>query len=346
MIKKPEYEIRDSVTGAIIEKSGGKKSSLKKEETKEGESSTALAPLKSKREKALVPSNSYIEYIPPATYKPAPSYIRNTLPRYNIKNQVHSGTYGDIYEGRDSSGRRVSINVLPFKEGVPLNTATRNKLVERVTGWKGLKNENIVEIYNGGIDTLPHIVTEPMDGGALSNLMSEHSLSMEEAVHIMNKVLGGMSYAHEKGIVHRNITPENIFLTEAGAPKIGDWGAGKVVAKAMDEQGSKNLYAYSAPEEIDKAKFGKVGRKTDIFQLGILFYEMLTGNNPFHDTAAVGSIGSILKNNPEAPSSMNPEIPPEIDELVLKALEKNKDQRWESADAMFEFLNKAIGAQI
>jgi len=114
----------------------------------------------------------------------------------------------------------------------------------------------------------------------------------------------------------------------------------------MDEQGSKNLYAYSAPEEIDKAKFGKVGRKTDIFQLGILFYEMLTGNNPFHDTAAVGSIGSILKNNPEAPSSMNPEIPPEIDELVLKALEKNKDQRWESADAMFEFLNKAIGAQI
>jgi len=345
-LKKSEYEIKDSETAAIIKKTGGKKNSLKKEEAQKLDSSTELAPYRSKREESLVQSNSYIEYLAPITYKPAPSHVRDTLSRYNIKNQVHSGTYGDIYEGTYSSGRRVSINVLPFKEGIPLNQATRNKLIERTRGWKRLKHENIVEVYDGGIDTLPHIVTEPLDGGALSNLMSKHSLSMEEAVYIMNKVLYGLAYAHEKGIIHQNLSPENIFLTEAGAPKIGDWGVGKAVAKGMGDQDSKNIYAYSAPEELDKRKFGKIGRRTDIFQLGILFYEMLTGNNPFHDTMAVGSIGSILKKNPEAPSSINPNIPPEIDEFILKALQKSKDQRWESADAMFEFLSKAIGAQI
>jgi hypothetical protein len=342
-LEKSGYEIRDSVTGATIEKSQDTPSRVKKEETLESPSSTELAPHRSKRDLTIVPSKSYIEYIPPTKHKPAPSYIRNAIPGYNINNQVHSGTFADIYEGTDSTGRRVSINVPQFKKGVSFNQATRDKFVTRANGWKELKHENIVEVYDSEVRTLPHIVTEPVGGGNLSNLMENHKLTMEESIHIMNKVLHGMSYAHENGIVHRNINPENIFLTKGGAPKIGDWGIGKVMASGMAGQGSNNMYAYSAPEEFDKKEFGKIERRTDIFQLGILFYEMVTGKNPFQDAVAVGSIGSILKKTPEAPSSLNPEIPPEIDELILKALEKSKNQRWESTDAMFKIISNIIG---
>ena len=144
-------------------------------------------------------------------------------------------------------------------------------------------------------------------------------------------------------MVHRNLNPENIFLTKAGAPKIGDWGIGKVMASGMSGMGSNNMYAYSAPEEFDKKEFGKIERRTDIFQLGILFYEMLTGTNPFQDAIAVGSIGSILKKNPKPPSSINPDIPPEIDEMILRALEKSKNQRWESTDDMYKIISSIIG---
>ena len=342
-LEKPGYEIRDSVTGATIEKSEGTPPTSEKEESRKKETSTELAPYESKRDIAIVPSKSYIEYIPPVKNKPAPSYVRNALPKYNIKNQVHSGSFSDIYEGTDSTGRRVSINVPQFKKGVKFNQATRDKFVARANGWKELQHENIVEVYDSEVRTLPHIITEPMDGGTLSSLMEKHSLTMEEAIHIMNKVLHGMSYAHENGVVHRNLNPENIFFTKGGAPKIGDWGIGKIMASGMGGQSSKNIYAYSAPEEFDKKEFGKIERRTDIFQLGIVFYEMLTGTNPFQDAVAVGSIGSIMKKKPKAPSSINPEIPPEIDELILKALEKSKSQRWESTDAMYKIITSMIG---
>ncbi len=342
-VEKPGYEIRDSVTGATIEKSEDAPSPTKKEEMQKKENSTELAPYRSAREASIAPSRSYIEYIPPPQYKPAPSFIRNALPNYNITDQVHSGTNADIYQATDSTGRRVSINVPQFKKGVSFNQATREKFVARTNGWKELKHDNIVEVYESEARILPHVVTEPLDGGNLSNLMDKHKLTMEESIHIMNKVLHGISYAHEKGVVHRNLNPENIFLTKAGAPKIGDWGIGKVMASGMSGMGSNNMYAYSAPEEFDKKEFGKIERRTDIFQLGILFYEMLTGTNPFQDAIAVGSIGSILKKNPKPPSSINPDIPPEIDEMILRALEKSKNQRWESTDDMYKIISSIIG---
>jgi len=335
-LEKPSYEITESVTGPTVEKPEEDPPPLKKEKAEKKEKSTESGPDKPKKEISIAQAGSYVEFLPTAKYKPIPSYITNTLQRYNIITQVHSGTYADIYEGLDCNGRRVSINVPQFRKGVPINQATWNNFVARANAWKGLKHENIVEVYDSEVRPLPHIVTEPMDGGTLSKLMVKHRLTLGEATHIINKVLQGMSYAHKKGLVHRNLNPENIFFTKAGAPKIGDWGIGKVIASGIGGPGSKNIYAYSAPEEFDKNKFGKIERRTDVFQLGILFYEMLTGKNPFKDTMALGSIGSILKKTPEPPSSINPEISPDMDETILKALEKSKKQRWESTDAMYE----------
>ena len=343
MLEKPSYDTEGNAAGMDIPKTDHAKEAGKKEGTDKERESTDLATYEGKRELAIVASDGYIEYIPPPKRREAPAYVRSALSGYNVKDQISSGLFSDIYEGIDSTGRNVSVNVPQFKQGVSFNQKTRDKFASRAGRWKDLGHENIIEVYESDIRTLPHIVTEPVTGGNLSRLMENHELSMEEAFHIMDKVLNGMSYAHGRGVVHRNINPENIFFTRDGAPKIGDWGIGKIMSSGIKGNETRNIYAYSAPEEFDRKEFGKVERQTDIFQLGIMFYEMLTGKNPFHDDMAVGTIGSILKKSPVAPSSINPNIPPEIDELILTALEKNKQNRWESADVMYDIIRSYIG---
>ena len=343
VLEKPSYDAEGNATGIEIPKTDGKKDSDKKDGSDRERSSTDLATYEGKRELAITPSDSYIEYIPPPKRREAPAYVRSALSGYNVKDQISSGLFSDIYEGTDSTGRTVSVNVPQFKKGVSFNQKTRDKFASRAGRWKDLAHENIIEVYESDIRTLPHIVTEPVTGGNLSGLMESHDLSMEEAFHIMDKVLNGMSYAHEQGVVHRNLNPENIFFTGDGAAKIGDWGIGKIMASGIRGDDTRNIYAYSAPEEFDRKIIGKVERQTDIFQLGIMFYEMLTGRNPFHDDMAVGTIGSILKKSPEPPSAINPAIPPEIDELILRALEKDKQNRWDSADVMYDMIRSYIG---
>jgi serine/threonine-protein kinase len=106
--------------------------------------------------------------------------------------------------------------------------------------------------------------------------------------------------------------------------------------------GAKGTLAYSAPEQISKKKYGSVDWSTDIFQIGIVGYEMLTGENPFLDEDPIGIMGRITNEEVKPPSEYNPEIPPQVDTVILKALEKRKEDRWRSADVMYDRLRRAM----
>ncbi|MDP7266185.1 MAG: protein kinase, partial [Candidatus Thermoplasmatota archaeon] len=122
------------------------------------------------------------------------------------------------------------------------------------------------------------------------------------------------------------------------------WGIGKLMASESTTKtvGAKGTLAYSAPEQISKKKYGSVDWSTDIFQIGIVGYEMLTGENPFLDEDPIGIMGRITNEEVKPPSEYNPEIPPQVDTVILKALEKRKEDRWRSADVMYDRLRRAM----
>ncbi len=345
MVDKPAYEVDGSSTGSSDSTSERPPTSRQWEDAKKAGEPEGLVKYEGKEAHALVPSTSFIEYIPPLKRAPAPAYIRKALKGYDVSARTNSGLYADMYEAVDSEGRNVSVTVPQFKEGVSFSQKSREKIAKRTTTWKRLDHENILKVYSADSGTFPHVVTERVEGSTLAGLMEEHDLSVVETLHIMDKVLGGLSYAHSRGATHRNIHPENIYITREGAPKIADWGMGRVTTSGGMDNRAARVYAYSAPEQFDKKQYGRVEQSTDIFQLGILFYEMLTGKNPFKDEMAIGTIGSILKKAPAPPSSINPEVPRELDEMILRALEKDQGRRWENAQNMYELMKEFISAQ-
>ena len=218
------------------------------------------------------------------------------------------------------------------------------KFQEEADIWRKLKHHNIVEFVESNIQPVPYLAIELMEGGNLKQLVSKYQLNIGEAVFIMAQILDGMGYAHLMATIHRDLKPENILFTKDGIPKISDWGIGKFMGSMSTEKtiGMKGTMLYSAPEQISKAKFGQVDWTTDIFQLGIVFYEMITRQHPFYDEDPVGIIGKITGEDPVLPSAINPKVPKELDDIIMTALQKDKAKRWHSADIMHHELKKLV----
>jgi len=268
---------------------------------------------------------------------------QNIIPGYSIYEKIGSGGFATVYKAKDSSGQDVALKLPKFLDET-LEILTYNKFKSEANMWKKLHHENIAEVYDSGLDPLPYISMELMEGGNLQGLIKQRRLSIRNCLNIMLQLVDAISYAHRMASVHRDLKPENILFTSDGIPKITDWGIGKFMASesATKTVGTKGTLLYSAPEQISKKKFGKVDWSTDIFQLGIVFYEMLTNVNPFYDEDSAGIMGKILYEEIEVPSTINPEIPHELDQIVLKALEKRKEDRWRSADVMYEKLKELM----
>ena len=189
--------------------------------------------------------------------------------------------------------------------------------------WKRLEHTNIVTLLSGKTEPIPHMTMELMKGGNLRQLMTNHTLNVGETVHIMEQVLKGLSYAHKMASVHRDMKPENILFTSKGVAKITDWGIGKFMASVGKSQtvGIKGTLDYCAPEQYDGREYGKVDWQTDIFQVGVMFYEMLTGKNPFEGEDFADSMGKVLRYNPEPPSVFNTYVSEELDNVIMGAIE-------------------------
>lgn len=269
--------------------------------------------------------------------------IRDLVPDHTITHKIGAGGFATVYRARDHTGRIVALKLPRFLTET-LDYSSVEKFRTEAEIWRKLHHSNIVDFYEA--DTIPivFISVELMEGGNLKQLMEKGELTIGEGVEIMLQVLDGMSYAHRMAMVHRDIKPENILFTSDGVVKISDWGIGKFMASegATRSMGMKGTLLYSAPEQISKRKYGNVDWATDVFQLGILFYEMLTGMNPFFDEDSAGIMGNIMNDDPKSPSSFNRDVTPELDHIVMKALEKRKEDRWRSADVMYDRLRELV----
>ena len=267
------------------------------------------------------------------------SSIRNIIPGYIITDKLGAGGFATVYKALNRDGDAVALKLPKFLDET-IDSSVLRKFQAEADIWKKLKHKNVVNFLGSDVRPIPYMSIELMEGGNLSGLLKDHRLSIKEAKPLILQILDGLSYAHRMACVHRDIKPENILFTKDGIPKIADWGIGKFMASESVSQsiGTKGTFAYAAPEQFDRETYGQVDWSTDLFQVGIVFYQMLTGVNPFMADELARVMGLILTKTPDLPSKYNPEITPELDEIVMKCLEKKKEDRWRSTDVVYSQL--------
>ena len=267
---------------------------------------------------------------------------------YEIAGLIGRGGMGEVYLAKDKRlNRRIALKVLPSD-----STRDRNRLrrfQQEAQAASALNHPNILTIHEvGQVEGQHFIVTEFVDGETLRERLRRSQLDVRQTVDIAIQVAGALSAAHQAGIVHRDIKPENIMLRPDGYVKVLDFGVAKLTEH--DEQthhaptaGNIDLSSglvmgtlkYMSPEQ---ARGEQVDLRSDIFSIGVVVYEMATGHSPFKGEAANDLIKSILNDEPPGLREYLPDVPDRFQHVIIKALRKNKDERYQTIGQMLSDL--------
>ena len=264
-----------------------------------------------------------------------------TLGRYEVQKELGKGAMGIVYLGKDPKiGRTTAIKTIRFSEEYEEGEADKLKeqfFREAETAGM-LSHPNIVTIYDAGEDhDLSYIAMEFLEGVDLKDYASaDKLLPIRDVLRIVAEVAEALDYAHEKGVVHRDIKPANIMLLKSGVAKVTDFGIARATATSKTKTGVvKGTPFYMSPEQITGKK---VDGRSDIFSLGVVLYEMLTGVQPFRADDLTALIYKITSEPPDPITEHNPKVPKAIQQIIDKALVKDRDQRYQRAGQMAEHL--------
>ena len=260
--------------------------------------------------------------------------------RYEILGKVGAGGMSDVYKAKDLTlGRFVAIKVLKAEFSEDINFVT--KFRSEAQAAAGLEHPNIVNIYDVGSENgLHYIVMEYVEGITLKTYIEKKGqLSFKEAVSIAIQVGRGIEAAHNKNIVHRDIKPQNIMISNEGKVKVTDFGIARAATSNTISSDVMGSVHYSSPEQ---ARNGFVDGKSDIYSLGIVMYEMVTGRVPFDGDTTVAVAIQHLQEEIVPPSVYAPNLPISMEKIILKCTQKNPDRRYASMTALLADLRKAL----
>ena len=260
--------------------------------------------------------------------------------RYEILGKVGAGGMSDVYKAKDLTlGRFVAIKVLKAEFSEDINFVT--KFRSEAQAAAGLEHPNIVNIYDVGSENgLHYIVMEYVEGITLKTYIEKKGqLSFKEAVSIAIQVGRGIEAAHNKNIVHRDIKPQNIMISTEGKVKVTDFGIARAATSNTISSDVMGSVHYSSPEQ---ARNGFVDGKSDIYSLGIVMYEMVTGRVPFDGDTTVAVAIQHLQEEIVPPSVYAPNLPISMEKIILKCTQKNPDRRYASMTALLADLRKAL----
>ena len=254
--------------------------------------------------------------------------------RYEITELIGVGGMADVYKATDIiDNKEVAVKILKkeFAENEEFLRRFRNESKAIAL----LSHPNIVKVYDVNFsDRLQYIVMEYIDGITLKEYIdAEHVLTWKDSVHFIIQVLRALQHAHDRGIVHRDIKPQNIMLFTDGTIKVMDFGIAKF---AREDNGTQSDQAigtvhYISPEQ---ARGDDTDEKSDIYSVGVMLYEMLTGQKPFDTDNPISIAVMHMQNTPKRPRAINPDIPVGLEEIILRAMEKDPENRYQTAADM------------
>ncbi len=268
------------------------------------------------------------------------SLVGRTISHYQVLSLLGAGGMGEVYLARDPRlDRTVALKILPGEFAADADRMQR--FTREAKAASALNHPNVATIYDvGESDGISFIVMEHVEGETLLARISRR-MTPPEVVDIAVQAADALDLAHAKGITHRDIKPANLMLTHRGVVKVLDFGVAKV---ALSDEGSLNgdwtvepvtavgsvvgSGPYMSPEQIVG---GDVDSRSDVFSLGVVIYEMATGQRPFSGSTRAEMMDRILHAAPETMMQLNPDTPPELERITLKCLEKRTDDRYQSA---------------
>jgi serine/threonine protein kinase/uncharacterized caspase-like protein len=277
---------------------------------------------------------------------------RLQVPGYEILEQLGHGGMGMVFKARDIRlDRVVALKVLRERVELGDPPEQQHRFRQEGTAIARLQHPNIVQIF-GLIEHqgLASLALEYVGGGDLARKMrerwgQEEQMATHEAAEMMATLARAVHYAHERGVLHRDLKPSNVLLTSEGQPKIADFGLAKIQDRLGDRLHETSIGAvlgtpiYMAPEQAE-GKNEKIGPATDMYALGTILYEMLTGQPPFRGATALETLQQVRSQKPAPPSQLRPEIPLGLELVCLKCLEKEPMRRYSTAAALADDLDR------
>lgn len=254
--------------------------------------------------------------------------------RYEIMEIIGVGGMAVVYKAFDNIDHKI-VAVKILKDEFIANDEFKRRFKNESKAIAVLSHQNIVKVFDVSYgDVLQYIVMEYVDGITLKEYMLQQGkIDPREAIYFLTQILRALQHAHDKGIVHRDIKPQNIMLQADGSIKVTDFGIARFSrseTRTMTD-GAIGSVHYISPEQ---AKGSITNAKTDIYSVGVILYEMLTGRLPFQSDNAVSVALMQLQNEPDMPRSINPAIPVGLEQIIMHAMQKNQNDRYQSASAM------------
>jgi len=268
------------------------------------------------------------------------SLIGALLDHYQIVSMLGSGGMGEVYRAHDQRlGRDVALKIV--SASIARTESLKRRFEQEIRAVAGFNHPNICHLYDVGYwQARPYFTMELLEGRTLRDHIQGKPLPVHEVVNFGMQTAKALEAAHAKGIVHRDIKPANLFVTSAGPLKVMDFGLAKraaIIGISSDLTASDvrtltgtamGTVAYMSPEQ---ARAEELDARTDLFSLGVVLYEMATGQQPFRGSSTAVVFGAILNQTPVPPRQLNPDVPDELERIIFTALEKDREVRFQSA---------------
>ncbi|MDD1691935.1 MAG: protein kinase [Methanoregula sp.] len=235
-----------------------------------------------------------------------------------------------------SARRKSDALMVAVKIPISFDEMTGKSFLNEIAAWETLRHPNIVKVTAVNILPVPFVEMEYVPDSLEA---IEKPIPVWKAVHLIRGIADGLKYAHEQGFVHRDVKPHNILLDKDFVPKITDWGMSKVLANEVKKSSIAGFsLSYAAPEQVSPSEFGRTDERTDIYQLGVVFYELVTGSVPFGGESIVEVGNAILREQPIPPSELNSDAAV-VEKIILKCLEKDPVKRYQSSAELLDALH-------
>jgi serine/threonine-protein kinase len=253
--------------------------------------------------------------------------------RYEVEQHLGRGGMGDVYLVRDTViNRKAALKTIRPDTGLDARQLIemRQRFYREAQTAGKLAHPNIVTVFDVGEDLgMSYIVMEFVEGNTLTQLMKKQRLSPPQIKHVIFNAAIGLDYAHQNGVFHRDVKPDNIMVSKTGLVKVMDFGIARVVESNLTKTGSiMGTPAYMSPEQVQGQK---IDARSDTFSLGVILYELLTGKKPFAGETMSALMLAIMKVDPAPPSTLDSKIHTGWDEILRKALAKKPEDRYATA---------------